>query len=62
MTHFVVSTPLSETSSLFFGGAYSRGGEGGRVVHTRKENCVTNLGASYSGELIHGGGGGLFTV
>ena len=32
------------------------------MVHTRKENCVTNLEASYSGELIHGGGGGLFTV
>ena len=36
-------------------GAYTRG------PYIRVEKCVTNLGCLYSGELIHGGGGGLLT-
>ena len=34
-------------------GAYTRG------PYIRVGKCVTNLGGLYSGELIHGGGGGL---
>ena len=37
-------------------GAYTRGG-----AYILVEKRVTNLGGLYSGELIHGGGGGLFT-
>ena len=36
-------------------GTYTRG------AYIRVEKRVTNLGGLYSGELIHWGGGGLFT-
>ena len=39
--------------------AYTRGGRG--EAYIRVEKRVTNLEGLYSGELIHGGRGGLFT-
>ena len=37
-------------------GVYTGGGGGGYI---RGEKRVTNFGGLYSGEFIHGGGGGL---
>ena len=54
---------LSERQKVFFWGAYTRGG-GGLIfgwAYIRVEKRVTNLGALYSEELIHGEGGDLFT-
>ena len=50
---------LCERQKVFFWGAYTRGG-GGLIfgwAYIRVEKRVTNLGALYSEELIHGEGG-----